>query len=262
MPLINYIGNRQECLDNKRGRGNAPTPPSLSFDYLVVGGGSTAGQSGGGAGGFLTGSASLDFNTTIDIVVGAGASGSMLSGSSSYITSPKFGTVIASGGNGGQSGFPTSNPAGLGGPPPIGYGGGAGAGQAGVNGVVGLSGRGGDGLQWLDGNYYAGGGGGAGNDTLPSGNGDGTIDNGLGGGGRGAVGGCTSCQPGQNGEDGKGGGAGGGMEKGGSGVVILRYLTSSLVPPYDHALSTGTPSITGSYAYLTFTGSTQLSYRF
>jgi hypothetical protein len=264
MPLINYIGNRQECLDNKRGRGNAPTAPSLSFDYLIVGGGGKVNLSGfgGGAGGFLASSASIDFNTTIDIVVGAGASGSQESGSISSIISPKFGTVISYGGNAGQSGQPTGNPAGLGGPPPIGTGGGAGAGQAGINGVDGQSGRGGSGSMWLDGNFYAGGGGGAGNATLPSGNGDGTIDNGLGGGGRGAVGGCTTCQPGQNGEDGKGGGAGGGMEKGGSGIVILRYLTSNLVPPYDRALSGGTLSVTGSYAYLTFTGSAQLRYSF
>ena len=266
MPLINYIGNRQECLGATSGfvRGNAPTPPALSFDYLVVGGGGKVNLSGfgGGAGGFLTGSASLDFNTTIDIAVGMGASGIQESGSISSIISPTFGTVIAYGGNAGQSGAPTGNSAGLGGPPPIGTGGGAGAGQAGVDGVNGQSGRGGSGSIWLDGNFYAGGGGGAGNDTLPSGNGDGTIDNGLGGGGRGAVGGCTTCQPGQNGEDGKGGGAGGGMEKGGSGVVIIRYLTSNLVPPYDKALSGGTLSITGSYSYLTFTGSAQLSYKF
>jgi hypothetical protein len=263
MPLINYIGNRQECLGDDGGRtqrGAAPTPPSLSFDYLVVGAGgkTNIGGFGGGAGGFLTGSASLDFNTTIDIIVGMGASGSQESGSISSIISPKFGTVIAYGGSAGQQGFPSQNPAGLGGPPPIGTGGGGGAGQAGVNGVTGLSGRGGDGLQWLDGNYYAGGGGGAGNATLPSGNGDG----GLGGGGRGAPGGCTNCQPGQNGLDGTGGGAGGGMEKGGSGIVILRYLTSNLVPPYDNALSSGTLTIIGSYAYLTFTGSAQLRYSF
>jgi hypothetical protein len=261
MPLINYIGNRQECLGDNGGRtqrGAAPTPPPLIFDYLVVGGGgkTNLGGYGGGAGGFLTGSASLDFNTAIDIVVGMGASASQASGGFSSITSPTFGTLIAYAGSAGQQGFPPQNPAGLGGPPPIGVGGGAGAGQPGVNGVNGLSGRGGSGSMWLDGNFYAGGGGGAAGTQYDAG--DGTIDNGLGGGGRGA----GSPFGGQNGLDGTGGGAGGGMEKGGSGIVILRYLTSNLVPPYDNALSSGTLTITGSYAYLTFTGSAQLSYSF
>ena len=109
-----------------------------------------------------------------------------------------------------------------------------------------------------------GGGGGGGNASLPSGNGAG----GIGGGGIGEVGGCTSCVSGSNGVDGTGGGAGGaggngGVDlKGGSGIVIVRYLTSSLVPPYDHALSGGSLSITGSYAYITFTGSSQLTYSF
>ena len=46
MPLINYIGNRQEALAGGIGgfvRGNAPTPPSMSIDYLVVGGGTSGG---------------------------------------------------------------------------------------------------------------------------------------------------------------------------------------------------------------------------
>jgi hypothetical protein len=264
MPLINYIGNRQEALTGGTdgfGRGNAAPPPSISFDYLIVGGGgkTNLGGYGGGAGGFLTGSASLDFNTTNDIVVGLGASGSQQSGSISSIISPSFATLIAYGGNGGGSGAPTINSAGLGGPPPIGTGGGAGAGEVGINGVVGQSGRGGSGSMWLDGNFYAGGGGGAGAETY--GAGDGTIDNGLGGGGRGAPNG-SGGQAGQNGLDGKGGGAGGLMESGGSGVVIIRYTTASVVAPYDNAISGGSLSISGGYAYRTFTGSAQLVYSF
>lgn len=80
MPLINYIGNRQEALVNNAGgfvRGNAPTPPALSFDYLIVGGGATRTVAGGSAGGVVSGSAvTMSFNTTIDIQVGAGGSGS------------------------------------------------------------------------------------------------------------------------------------------------------------------------------------------
>jgi hypothetical protein len=262
MPLINYIGNRQECLGDNGGRtqrGRAPLPPPLSVEYLIVGGGGKTSildvdsGYGGGAGGFLSSSAIINFNTTIDIVVGMGASGSQQSGSISSITSPTFGTEIAYGGSAGQQGFPPQNPAGLGGPAPIGHGGGAGAGQPGVNGVNGLSGRGGSGSMWLDGNFYAGGGGGAAGEGFNAG--DGTIDNGLGGGGRGAPGG-------QNGLDGTGGGAGGGMERGGNGVVIIRYSTSSVKPPYDNALSGGSISISDGYIYRTFTGSAQLTYSF
>jgi len=260
MPLINYIGNRQEALAGGIGgfvRGNAPTPPALTFDYLLVGAGMVRGAGiGGSAGGFLSGSAaSMSFNTTLDIIVGLGGSGSNDGGSSS-IASPSFGYLYAGGANTTFSGYPQGNQEGLGGAPPIGKGGGAGAGQNGINGVAGLSGRGGNGLMWVDGNTYAGGGGGGG-DTLYA-NGAG----GTGGGGYGGTGSCSTCLPGQNGVDGTGGGGGGLMQKGGSGIVILRYLTSSLVPPYDNALSGGSLTITGSYAYLTFTGSTQLSYRF
>lgn len=160
-----------------------------------------------------------------------------------------FAYVYAGGGSPGSSGYPQFNSEGLGGSTPIGAGGGAGSSQNGVNGVVGLSGRGGSGSLWLDGNYYAGGGGGPQSELYAASFGMDGGGNGLG-------------YPGSNGVDGTGGGAGGEMPKGGSGIVILRYLTSSLVPPYDHALSGGSLSITGSYAYITFTGSSQLTYRF
>lgn len=259
MPLINYIGNRQEALAGGTGgfvRGNAPPPPALSFDYLIVGAGMVRGAGiGGGAGGFLSGSAAtMSFNTTIDIQIGLPGSGSNNNGESSSMSGSSFAYLYAGGASTTFSGYPQGNQEGLGGPNT--NGGGAGAGQNGVNGIPGLSGRGGDGLAWVDGNFYAGGGGGAGT-TLA---GQGAA--GTGGGGIGAPGDIGGTVPGENGVDGTGGGGGGNMQKGGSGIVILRYLTSSLVPPYDQALSGGTLSITGSYAYLTFTGSSQLSYRF
>lgn len=262
MPLINYIGNRQESLGTTIGgfvRGNAPPPPPLSFDYLVVGGGGRTLLTGygGGAGGLLSGSYTASFNSTFDITVGLGAPTSSNQGGTSAISSSTL-FVSASGGQEGNSGGPTFFNAGLGGPEPIGKGGGAGSSQNGVDGVVGLSGRGGSGSLWLDGKYYAGGGGGGGNASLPSGNGDG----GIGGGGRGEPGGCTTCFSGSNGVDGTGGGAGGGNFKGGDGVVIIRYSTASVVPPYDNAITGGELLITGGYAYRTFTGSAQLTYRF
>ena len=98
MPLINYIGNRQEALGTRVGgfvRGAAPAPPSLILDYLVVGGG-TSGRGGdgtygigGSGGGVISGSAvTMSFNSSIAIIVGAGgvsgstAASSSMSGSS------------------------------------------------------------------------------------------------------------------------------------------------------------------------------------
>ena len=52
------------------------------------------------------------------------------------------------------------------------------------------------------------------------------------------------------------------MNNGGSGIVIIRYATASVVAPYDNAIDGGTLAITGGYAYRTFTGSAQLNYRF
>jgi hypothetical protein len=262
MPLINYIASRQESLVNNAGgfiRGGAPIPPPLTIDFLVVGGGMVRGAGiGGCAGGVVSGSAvTMSFNTTLDIEVGLGGSGSNNPGFSSSISASSFGFYGAGGAGGNTSGTPQSNPEGTSGPDANGNGGGGGSSQAGFNGTVGASGRGGDGSIWLDGNYYAGGGGGLGSSQYTNGPG------GLGGGGYGAPGACiVGCPPGENGVDGTGGGGGGNMQKGGSGIVIIRYLTSSLVPPYDNSLSGGSLSITGSYAYRTFTGSAQLTYRF
>jgi hypothetical protein len=262
MPLINYIGNRQEALAGGTGgfvRGGAPLPPALSFDYLIVGGGMARGAGiGGSAGGFRSGSTSLDFNTTIDIVVGAGTTVGANFAFTSSMSGSSFGYLYAGGASSTFSGDPQFNQEGTG--TPTSSGGGAGASQGGVNGIPSLSGRGGDGLMWLDGKFYAGGGGGQGSQF--AGNGDGTIDNQRGGGGRGAPNGYPGGLPGQNGLDGFGGGAGGGMEKGGDGVVIIRYSTGSVNPPYDNALSGGTITIADGYIYRTFTGSAQLTYSF
>jgi hypothetical protein len=231
---------------------SCPPPPPLSIEYLVVGGGGRTAITGfgGGAGGFLSSSFSASYNSIFNIVVGLGApTGSSQGGTSSISSSTLF--VSASGGDEGDSGGPTLKIGGLGGPPPIGKGGGAGAGANGINGVDGSSGNGGNGLLWLDGNYYAGGGGGGANATVPANNGDG----GLGGGGRGEPGGCTICLSGSNGVDGTGGGAGGGNFKGGNGIVIIRYSTGSVRPAYG-----GTVTEQGGYIYHTFTGSGEFRY--
>ncbi len=262
MPLINYIGNRQESLGDNAGgrvqRGPAPPPPSLSIDYLVVGGGdaTTTFTYGGGGGGFLSGSATMSFNDTLTIEVGLGGTTAINDyGKQSHISSSIFGYLIASGAIEGQSGLPQGKSAGVGGPLPIGYGGGAGASQNGFDGTLNASGGGGKGLQWLNGIYYAGGGGGAGDSGVTAG--DGTFEFGGGGAGAGFPYGSGSA-----GTDGLGGGSGGGNAKGGSGVVIIRYATSSVVPPYDNAIAGGTVTQVGGYIYRTFTTSSQLAYKF
>lgn len=259
MPLINYIGNRQESIADSAGagrvqRGPAPPPPSLSIEYLVVGGGGRTLITGygGGAGGVLSGSFSLPFNTISNITVGLGAPTSSNQGGTSSISSSVL-FVSASGGQEGASGGPSFKSAGLGGPPPIGKGGGAGSAENGVNGVVGTSGRGGSGSLWLDGNYYAGGGGGEGNATLPAGGGNG----GLGGGGNGGPGGGIFPPVGSDGVDGTGGGAGGGPYKGGDGVVIIRYSTGSV-----RMGDGGIQYELDGYYYHKFTGSGQFTYQY
>ena len=259
MPLINYIGNRQEALAGGIGgfvRGNAPTPPSMSIDYLVVGGGTSGGGgshgNGGCAGGFLSASAQVAFPSTLTISVGQGANNytSTAQIGSSSISASNFGYFYAAAGTFNQSGYPQNNTVGLSNANT--FGGGAGALQNGqdaipeTSGNPGLNGYGADGLAWLNGTYYAGGGG------ATSINGAGPGNPGLGGGGFNSG----------SGENGKGGGAGGSGTIGGSGVVIIRYATSSLTPPYDHAISGGTITSVGGYVYHTFTGSAQFTYQF
>ena len=121
---------------------------------------------------------------------------------------------------------------------------------------------GGDGKLWLDGNYYAGGGG-AGTEALPQ------IPNagGLGGGGRGGVTGSiagTYLPNGENGTANTGGGGGGkGRQQdstgagtfrggtGGSGVCKIRYAGSGSI------FNAGSASYNGGdgYTYVTFTAS-------
>jgi hypothetical protein len=256
MPLINYIGNRQESLGGGAGgfvRGNAAPPPPLSVEYLIVAGGTggTPAGVGGCSGGVISGSLSIPFRTTTTMNVGSGGLSNIFqSGQSSSISNPILGTFATPGGNyGGNSGNNFSN--GLSGPGNT-SGGGAGSSRNGNNGVQGQNGDGGAGSQWVDANYYGGGGGGTGDPALPTNPGAG----GIGGGG--------SAQTGQlNGVNGTGGGAAGTGNKGGDGIIIIRYTTASVVPPYDNAIDGGTISISGGYIYRTFTtGSSQLVYSY
>jgi hypothetical protein len=231
-------------------------------EYLVVaggGGGGYDGAGGGGAGGLLTGTKSLVADT-YDITVGDGGAAATLVGSkASNGTNSSIGTLItATGGGGGGSknsngadggsggggghggsytgGTATTSPSqgqdgGDGGT--AGGGGGGGAGAVGSNmddttGAV-AAGNGGNGLSSsISGTatYYAGGGGGG---TYSVGAARGT--GGLGGGGNGGANneGTDPPTPGTP-NTGGGGGADGlasgtGAQQGGSGIVIIRYLT-------------------------------------
>jgi hypothetical protein len=251
MPLINYIGNRQEAIDNRLGgRGNAPSAPGLSVEYLVVGGGGVGGNpvvNGGCGGGLISGSLVIPFTSTTSINVGSGGiSNPYTHGDSSSISSSTLGLFGAGGATTLKSGGPGYFDAG------VDNGGGAGSSKDGNDGMGG-NGDGGTGSVWLNGFYYAGGGGGGYGSSAP----------GLGGGGTALTGFGPDGLPYQlNGYNGRGGGASYYGTSGGSGVVIIRYSTGSLVPPYDNTISGGTLLISGGYAYHTFTGSGQFTYSF
>jgi hypothetical protein len=263
MPLINYIGNRQECLgDTRVRRGNAPAP--IFLDYLVVGGGSFGKFGAGGGGGLQSGSIRLLPRFTMDVTVGAGG----ISSASLALSIPAQPSIItiassdffvyAGSGSLGYSGPPQLNgpgsastnysSPGAGGASSIG-------GNDFNNGAHG--GNGGSGSQWINNAYYGGGGGGFGTFYIPGEAVGGA--GGIGGGGAGAsqTGAGTSALPNT------GGGAGGGesssgltMNSGSNGIVILKYTSGSVM-----GATGGTIAITGSNVYHIFTGSGQFIYQ-
>jgi hypothetical protein len=238
--------------------GSATFTPSFNgqVEVLVVAGGGGGGvdrAGAGGAGGLLyVSSYGVSANTGITVTIGAGGAGTSqnvvgINGSNSV-----FGGLTAIGGGGGGTGngaagrdggsgggggntFPGTTPGGLGIPgqgnnggsgtytgPNYGAGGGGGAGALGANGTNVSSGNGGDGLPYsISGfaTYYAGGGG--------AGSYGGGI-NGVGGLGGGGNGFQSAANSGVNYTGGGGGSAGNIISQGGtggSGIVIVRYLT-------------------------------------
>lgn len=261
MPLINYIGNRQECLDNKRGgRGNAPAP--IFLDYLVVGGGQYSDNIvAGGGGGVESGSIRFLPRFTLDITVGAGGTGSTLIDAQpsiieTSIPASEFFVYAGPGGGFGTSGEPQNNPKGANSGSQGGAGGSGQDGQAPP--TTNQGGAGGSGSAWAFDNtgslLYGGGGGGYGAAVIASQAIGGT--GGAGGGGRGE--GFTLDAT--DGLNGFGGGAGGVRfrtnRNGGSGIVKLRYLSGSV----SGAIG-GETSVSGGYVYHTFTGSGQFVYQ-
>jgi len=231
---------------------------------------------GGGAGGYVNGSTNLTSLTTYNISIGAGSGPGGLGGNTTFNGLTALGggyggnsnsSVVqngVAGGSGGGGGgdvpglvYPNS---GIGGASTqastYGYGNGnaggngydpsperpGGGGGAGAAGAAGPASSGGNGLQWLDGNYYAGGGGGN-SGTI----GITTNTGGLGGGGNGSTGNYTVSSNATNATANTGGGGAGGTS-GGSGICIIRY-------PGGAAKATGgIVTITGGYVYHTFNG--------
>lgn len=220
--------------------------------YLVVGGGgggatAATGPSGGGGGGGVRDSGGYTYNVTpqsYSVTVGAGGSPGNNGGNSTFATITSTGGgqgggnyVASSGGSGGGAGYTNSaigngiagqgNNGGLNsnasGKNCTGGGGGAGAVGGSSDGLT--SGAGGDGTSSaISGAYvfYGGGGGGTATDQNCIGG-----AGGLGGGGAGAQ---PSSNPGTSGTANTGGGGGGSHNQtrgsGGSGIVIISYITS------------------------------------
>jgi hypothetical protein len=258
---------------------------AISVDYLVVaGGGGGSDYGGGGGGGYLTASGfAVISGTPYTVTVGAGGTGAATgtAGSNSV-----FGAITAigggrggkanagagtNGGSGGGGGYNSgAGGSGTAGPPIQGYNGGAGfaavgpymgggGGGSSAVGDPGISTKGGDGgagtASSITGSSvtYAGGGGGGGYSAGSAASG------GAGGGGPGGISGSNVGAGTAN--TGGGGGGGGNTDylggDGGSGVVILRFLSTVTVVG-----TTGSPTITtdGSYKVYKYTASGSITF--
>jgi len=256
-----------------------------------AGAGGNGPGAGGGAGGLLSGSFSLQPSSVYPVTIGLGGRGgstNLQSGSNGQNSSVFSLTAIGGGGgagnqaagsNGGSGGgaggregtalsggLATSGQGNNGGPGGAGSnlypgGGGGGASSAGTAwifnagaGYLSYAGSGGSGSQWLDGNYYAGGGSAGGGNSY--GINPGTP--GIGGGGTGGDEqfGILATAGAPN----KGAGGGGGASfspitgaSGSAGINIIRY------PGTTQLIGGGSVSISGSYVYHTFTSSANIS---
>jgi hypothetical protein len=219
---------------------------TYTAEILLIGaGGGSSGTGGGGAGGMLySNTVTLNAGSTYTFTVGAGGVADISQGGSTFHGSLNAlgGGTGAPGGSGGGSTHSQNvygplyiGTTGQGTPGGRGYyhndnsghhhgggGGGGGAGTPGANSPTSGGGAGGAGLisNITGANvHYSGGGGGGRVDNRSSGAGGGT-----GGGGHGH----TPSQNAVAGSPHLGGGAGGGGANGGSGVVILKYISASV----------------------------------
>jgi len=279
---IVYSGSTKGWIPNTDGAVAMETPQNYNIDYLIVagGGGSGSARSGGGAGaggagGYRTGSSvSITGGQTYAITVGAGGalgagtSGANQGGDGGASSIIGTGVSVTSAGGGGGG-------AGLGGSGAIGRDGGSGGGGGANAGPSGLPFAGGSGnvpstspVQGYDGGTttsgsgYGSGGGGSSNSAPdgggnPAAGGPGTSNSITGSAVTYAAGGVAgNGQPGTAGGANTGDGANGSGQAysgsaGGSGVVILKVLTSDYT-----GTTTGSPTVTtdGSHKIVKFTG--------
>src|SRR3989344_4594157 len=245
---------------------------SINVDYLVVGGGGGGGSyGGGGAGGYRTGTMTLTAGSYLVVIGGGGVGGK--TGVNGVDSS--FNGIVSKGGGGGGKWNENGSGGGSGG---------GGGGKDGGSATSGQGQNGGKGARWsdnygggggggsvsvgADGTKSAGGKGGTGVPNpfitcayLAGGGGGGTFyggtvgAGGLGGGGHGGDGKSTIATSGVANTGGGGGGGGdntgevkNGSEKvggnGGSGIVIVRYLTTALtVSPTSAIVTDGSGNV-------------------
>ena len=255
---------------------------TLSVEFLLVAGGGGGGGNvnvgagacgGGGAGGFITGTGIVG-KSTYTVKVGAGGLGTaggtgVMGTQSSFINSATGGGGGASrsesnSGNGGTGGSGGGAGVGSGGLGISGEGnnggsrntdsGGGGGGASAVGSNAPNSTTGGAGGAGTSNNYngisttYAGGGGGGGSGATTPGTG------GAGGGGAGSGTGTATAGSANTGGGGGGGRTGG---AGGSGKVIIRYLTADAAGLTITATgaTSGTPTVDGANSYFEYNGS-------
>lgn len=264
---------------------NTPLNNFPSIEYLVIAGGAGGGGDnggGGGAGGYRSGSLTASVGTTYTVTVGGGSSGITGHSAGNQGGNSVFGSITSTGGGGGSSqafvggnggsgggaGQAETSGTKAGGSGTTGQGndggsstgvtarggGGGGSSQAGQAGAANSGGNGGDGtassITGTSVTRAAGGGGGA--DQNAGGAGSAETD-------AGATAGASGAGNGSNATANTGSGAGGGGQaagaiggSGGSGVVILKVLTSEYSGTTSGSPTVGTD---GSYTILTYTGS-------
>ena len=251
-----------------------PTPSPTSMEYFVVGGGGGAQAGGGGAGGVTTGTSSVIAEYRYNVLAGGGGA----SGQQGFGSAFEQVTVLGGGFGGGTyyGGTAYSNAGGGGA-----SGGGGGSpgspsyqfqqgGASGGGGTPGQGNSGGGGGWWAGSNTSGGGGGGF---TSPGTSGSGVDQNGAGYGGAGGAG-TTSTFSGSSVTYARGGGGwgaygsgtpstagtpgtgngGGAYNAGGTGIVMIRY-PSSTAPAWS---VTGNPTVnvTGGYRIYSWVNTT------
>jgi len=226
--------------------GTASSGSDSSFIYVDTWNNTSTTSVGGGGAGTLNGTGGKN-----------GGSG----GGAGYSGTVAGGTGIAGQGNNGGSALGQAAGGGGGGAGAVG---GDTAGILGGSGHIAYGGDGGAGLQWLDGNYYAGGGGGGAGAGFGQG-GNGGIGGGGAGQGNGTDGTAGAPATNANGAANTGGGGGGRApgtspsNAGGSGVVILRYLTAS-IPSVTVVSGNYITTVDGLYTYYKFTSSGSIKF--